>query len=76
MLTKCCSESWFCLWGMNKFTARLNNTARWEERKEKTESREGEGKLEINKKEETEMRENGKATTANRRKKESMVNEK
>lgn len=26
MLTKCCSDSYFCLWGMSKFTACLNNT--------------------------------------------------
>lgn len=30
MLTKCCSDSRFRLGGLNKFTACLNNPARWE----------------------------------------------
>lgn len=55
MLTKCCSDSWFCLWGMNKFTACLSNTVRWKERKENREwekrKEEEEKKLQTNKKE-------------------------
>lgn len=35
MLTKCCSDSCVCLWGMNKFTACLNNMVKWKESKQK-----------------------------------------
>lgn len=58
MLTKYCSDSCFCLWGMNKFTAGLNNTAKQKKRKEKQREEEEEGKLGEKQKEETEMREN------------------
>lgn len=35
MLTKCCSDSCVCLWGMDKFTACLNNMVKWKESKQK-----------------------------------------
>lgn len=41
MLTKCCSDSCFCLWGMNKFTACLKREKRKrEQRKQETGGRE------------------------------------
>lgn len=54
MLTKCCSDSCFCLWGMSKFTACLK---RKKKKREQRKWKEGEErKLEINKKEGEEMR--------------------
>lgn len=56
MLTKCCSDSCFCLWGMNKFTACLKGEKKKENRGNRKE--EEERKMEINKKEEKDMRRN------------------
>lgn len=80
MLTKCCSDSCFCLWGMNKFTACLNNIVRWKERKEKRrrteETRQGKRqKIEGKQKGPERNGEHLRTTSTNEGKKELIVDE-